>query len=210
MDKNISEINRKAWNQIAKEGRTILTKLGEKESILIDSFISYLPNKGDVLDLGCGTGIPIGKILFDSKLKITGVDVSDEMIKRYKENLPDAKTFRMSITKIDWNNKFDGILASYSLLCLPLDDFKLVANKITNALKKGGYFLVFLNEGDSKDGQIQEVQGQQMFSMGISENEIKDMFEPIGMKIIKIERETCKSKEYGVEHEMMFLMKKEK
>jgi len=112
------------------------------------------------------------------------------------------------MTDINWENKFDGIISSYSLLCLPPNDFSLMSYKITKALKKGGYFLLFLNEGNSKEAQVQEVQGQQMFSTGVSEKEIRNMFEPKGMKIVRLERERCESKEYGVEHELMFLMKK--
>lgn len=208
MNKDISEINRKAWNKIVTEGKTIHVGLGEKESAFIDSFIGSMPKNGEVLDLGCGTGVPLGKILYESKLNVTGVDVSDKMIEKYRDNLPKAKVFRMPMTEIKWVNKFDGILASYSLLCLPLDDFSIMAKKITMALKKDGTFLMFLNEGDSKEGSIQEVQGQQMFSTGFSEKEIRNTFEPLGINIVKLEREECYSDEYGVEHEMLFLMKK--
>jgi len=208
MNKNISEINRKAWNQIVTDGKTIHTSLGKYESELLDLFIKNIPKNGKVLDLGCGTGIPISKIIYDSNLNVTGVDVSDNMIKIFKNNFPKATAFRMPMTEIIWGNKFDGIVSSYSLLCLPLDEFPLMASKIYKALKRGGYFLLFLNEGDSKEGQVQEVQGQQMFSTGVSEKEIRDIFESRGMEIIRIERERCESKEYGVEHEMMFLMKK--
>jgi len=205
---NIPEINRKAWNQIVTDGKTIHTSLGKYESELLDLFIKDIPKNGKVLDLGCGTGIPISKIIYDSNLNVTGVDVSDNMIKIFKNNFPKATAFRMPMTEINWGNKFDGIISSYSLLCLPLEEFSLMANKINRALKKGGCFLLFLNEGDSKEGKIQEVQGHQLYSTGVSEQEIRDIFESRGMEIIRIERERCESKEYGVEHEMMFLMKK--
>jgi ubiquinone/menaquinone biosynthesis C-methylase UbiE len=208
MNKKISEINRKAWNQIVSDGKVIHTSLGESENELLNLLIKNVPNNGNVLDLGCGTGIPISKIMYDSKLKVTGVDVSDKMIKSFKDNLPKASAYRMPMTEINWENKFDGIVSSYSLLCLPLDEFSLMAGKITRALKIGGYFLLFLNEGDSKEGQVQKVQGELMFSTGVSEKEIRDIFEPKGMEIIRLERERCESKEYGVEHEMMFLMNK--
>jgi len=133
---------------------------------------------------------------------------SDEMIKNFQNNLPKARAFRMPMTEMHWENEFDAIVSSYSLLCLPLEEFSLMANKINKALKKGGYFLLFLNEGDSKEGKIQEVQGHQLYSTGVSEQEIRDIFEPKGMKVIRLEREKCESKEYGIEHEMMFLMKK--
>jgi SAM-dependent methyltransferase len=200
MQNEIAEINRSAWNKIVKEGRKIHASKSKKENEFINLFINLTPAGGKILDLGCGTGIP--------GLKVTGIDISDEMIKLASNNLPKAKFTRMPMTDIDFDEKFDGVISSYSLLCLPPKDFNLMSDKIHRALKRGGYFLLFLNEGDSKEGQIQEVQGQQMYSTGKSEEEIRDTFETKGMKIEKIDRETGKTAEYGLEHEMMFLMRK--
>jgi len=205
---NVSEINRKAWNKIAKEGKIIHVTLGKKEEELLNFFIRLVPKGGKILDLGCGTGIPIGKRLQDAGLNITGVDVSDEMIKEFKKNLPGSSSVKIPMTEINWAEEFDGIVSSFSLLCLPPDDFTLMSNKIYNALKKEGWFLLFLNEGDSRQGRVQEVQGQQMYSMGVSEKEVRDNFETKGMETIRIERETIKTKEYGIENTMLFLMQK--
>jgi predicted TPR repeat methyltransferase len=210
MKEKVAEINRKAWNKIVLDGKAIHTTLNEFETEFLDILIKNTPKNGDVLDLGCGTGLPISKIIYDSGLKVTGLDVSDEMIKHFKENLPNTTALRMPMTEFNAKNEYDAIVSSYSMLCLPFGDFVAVAGKISEALKNNGYFLLFLNEGDSKQGQVQEVNGEQLFSMGMSEKEIRDIFEPNGLKIIRLERKLCHSKEYGEEHEMMFLMKKEK
>ena len=206
---DISEINRNAWNKIVKEKRAIHPSKGNKEKELINLFIKSLPKNGKILDLGCGTGIPIGKKLQSVGFTITGVDVSDEMIKEFQKNLPKAISFRMPMTEIDWIEEFDGIISSFSLLCLPPNDFSLMSNKIYKALKNNGYFLLFLNEGHSKDGGIWEVQGQKLYTTGISEEEIRDKFEIKGMNIVRLERETIETKEYGKENTMLFLMQKD-
>jgi predicted TPR repeat methyltransferase len=205
---NIAEINRQAWNKILLEGRKIHASEGGKEDEFLNSFIAALPKHGKVLDLGCGTGIPIGKKLYSTGLIMTGVDVSDEMVKAYGKNLPGSSVIRMPMTQINWKEKFDGIISSYSMLCLPPADFAITSGKIARALKKGGWFLLSLNEGNSSQGGIEIVQGQQMFSTGMSEDEIKNQFEPKGMEIVKMERATGETKEYGVEHMMIFLMRK--
>jgi len=207
-NKDISEINRNAWNKIVNERRVIHPSKGDKENDLLNLFVSSVTKDGKILDLGCGTGIPIGKKLQNAGFSITGVDVSDEMIKGFQKNLPGSFSFRMPMTEIDWIEEFDGIVSSFSLLCLPPDDFALMSKKIFNALKKGGYFLLFLNEGDSKFGGIWEVQGQKLYTTGISEKEIRDKFEKKGMSIVKLERETIETKEYGKENTMLFLMHK--
>jgi SAM-dependent methyltransferase len=207
--KDISEINRNAWNKIIKEGRVIHPSKGHKENELLDLFISSIEKGGKILDLGCGSGIPIGKKLRNAGFNITGVDVSDEMIKEFKQNIPDSSSFRMPMTEIDWIEEFNGIVSSFSLLCLPPEDFALMPGKIYSALKNNGYFLLFLNKGDSKFGGIWEVQGHELYTTGISEKEIRDKFETIGFKIRRFERETIETNEYGVEKTMIFLMQKD-
>lgn len=202
-NQNIAEINRQAWNKIVKEGRTIHVSQDGLEDKFLNQFIQNLPKGGNVLDLGCGNGLPIGKKLSDSLLKITGVDVSDEMIKEYQKNVPQATTLRIPMSEIDWRNEFDGIISSYSMLCLPPEDFNSVASKISNALKPKGWFFLSLNEGDSALGGVQEVQGQQLYSRGMSEKEIRDIFEPVGLKIMKMGKESGTTKEYGEEHMLM-------
>jgi len=204
----IAEINRKAWNTIAKQKKAVHPTKGKKEKIILEEFINLLPQKGTILDLGCGDGNPIGKKLAKAGLKITGIDVADEMVKAYAKNVPGAKTQRMPMTDINFNQEFDGILSSFSMLSLPPDDFKSTAMKIITALKTEGWFLLILNEGDSKTGKVQEVQGQQMYSTGISEEEVRSAFETRQMKVVKLERETVESEEYGTEHTMIFLMQK--
>ena len=205
---NIAEINRKAWNTIVKQGKIIHATKGGKETELLNVFINSLPRGGKVLDLGCGNGIPIGKKIHAAGLEVVGVDVSEEMIKEYGKNIPESKTYRMPMTEIEFEKEFDGIISSFSMLCLPSEDFSLAAHKIALALKPSGWFLLLLNEGNSKAGAVQEVQGQQMYSTGMSEKEVRDAFEPQGVKPTRVERETVKTKEYGTEHTILFLMQK--
>ncbi len=205
-NKKIAEINRRAWNRIAKQKKAVHPTKGKKE--MLGKFIDLLPKEGRVLDLGCGDGIPIGKKLSEAKLKVVGIDVADEMIKKYEKNVPGSKALRLSMTEINFNEEFDGIISSFSMLSLPPDDFKLTAKKIIRALKPNGWFLLILNEGSSKTGKVQEVQGQQMYSTGMSEKEVRSAFETNQMEIMELVRETVQSQEYGTEHTMIFLMKK--
>jgi len=207
-NQKIAEINRKAWNTIAKQKKAVHPTKGKKEKKILEEFIGLLPQNGKVLDLGCGDGIPIGKKLAEAGLEITGIDVADEMVKAYAKNVSGSKTKRISMTDTNYNQEFDGIISSFSMLSLPPDDFKSTAMKIIQALKTEGWFLLILNEGDSKTGKVQEVQGQQMYSTGMSEDEIRRAFETGQMKIVKLERETVESEEYGTEHTMIFLMQK--
>jgi trans-aconitate methyltransferase len=208
MDSNlIAEINRTAWNNIVRSGKGIHPYTGDKKSEWLRHFMESLPSGGKVLDLGCGDGIPVGEQLSEKRFILTGVDVSDEMIKAYAMNVPGAEVHRMPMTDIAWNQAFDGVVSSFSMLLLPPEDFRLVAGKVAKALKPQGYLILMLNEGDSSFGDVQEIQGEQMYSTVVSEQEVRSSFEP-QLELMSLDRETVTTEEYGTEHTMMFLFQK--
>lgn len=50
------------------------------EKRYLDRTIAYLKPKATVLDLGCGTGEPIGQYFIDVGFQVTGVDGSTRML----------------------------------------------------------------------------------------------------------------------------------
>lgn len=57
----------------------------------IVDFAKNLRPNGSVLDIGCGSGYPISAYLSNQGFQVTGIDISEEMIKQAKQlNLPDA------------------------------------------------------------------------------------------------------------------------
>lgn len=51
--------------------------------------------------------------------------------------------------------------------------------------------------------------GQQMYSRPYTEDEVRDVFEKLGMKIVEVARETVSSKAYGEEYTLLVLMQKQ-
>lgn len=103
------------------------------------------------------------------------------------------------------------MVASFSLLLLPPEDFLVAIAKVQKALKKGGVFLIFLNEALSRSssmGAVQRIQGEQMFSRGITENEIITTLGNNKFVIDRLEREIVNTKEYGEEHTILCLAHK--
>src|SRR5579884_2372054 len=49
-----------------------------------------LPVGSTVLDLGCGTGLPVSKLLIDRGLKVHGVDASPSMVAAFRSRFPEA------------------------------------------------------------------------------------------------------------------------
>jgi len=204
------KLNKKAWDNIGEKTASPYIK-NKKYLGLFNKFCNKLPKNAAVLDLGCGPGLPITKELVDRGFRVTGIDISDTMIKVAKKNVPNAKYVRVSMTGIDFDNEFDGVVSSYTMLCLDPNNFRKTAAKVTKSLKKGGFFLLSLNEPspDHKDGDnIANIMEEKLYSRPYTESEIREIFSKLGMKVLIVDREIIESQEYGKEYCLMVLMQK--
>ena len=71
-------------------------------------------NKGSIiLDLGCGTGIPVTNILLEAGLNAYAVDASPKMIEAFRNNFPDVLVACESVERSSFfDRSFDGIIAT--------------------------------------------------------------------------------------------------
>ena len=76
----------------------------------------------DVLDLGCGSGEPIGRYLADRGCGLTGVDTAPEMIEFWKAALPEQSCHVADMRSLSIGRTFDGLLAWNSVFHLCPDD----------------------------------------------------------------------------------------
>jgi SAM-dependent methyltransferase len=207
---NIISLNRKAWNNLAvKYNNANYSKLNP----LIEYFSNELPEKGSVLDLGSGTGLPFAKLFIEKGFNYLGVDLSLQMIKIAQKNVPLANFKELSMTDLDFDKKFDGVFSHYTMLLLNPDMFKDVARRIVKSLKSKGYFYLSLNEprlqnADLDENVFCEIMGETMYSRAYTEVEILNVFTSLGLKKLQIYREVQKSEEFGTEYMIAFIFRK--
>ena len=95
-----------------------------------------------VLDLGCGTGIPVTKILLEAGLKAYAVDASPKMVEEAKQNFPNLPVACESVERSTFFNRtFDGIIAVGLMFLLPADSQRTLISKMAAALDPGGKLL---------------------------------------------------------------------
>lgn len=207
---DIINLNKKAWNKIGEKAALSYMNEG-KYTEVFNEFCKKIPKNGKILDLGCGPGIPVTKELVKRKFKVTALDFSKNMIKIAKKNVPQATFVKNSMTKINYENEFDGIIASYTMLCLDPKKFDKTSQKISKALKKDGYFFIALNEPTKKYEEKDYytiIDGQTIYSRPYSQEEITNTFSKYSMDIVLAERQINNSKMYGKEHCLIMLLKK--
>ncbi|MFX0074102.1 MAG: class I SAM-dependent DNA methyltransferase [Candidatus Hermodarchaeota archaeon] len=212
MDKKVDiiSLNRKAWNNVAEKYDN--SKYNSFNP-LIEYFCNELPKNGSVLDLGSGTGLPYAKLFVEKGFNYLGIDISSQMVKLARRNVPLASFKVMSMTDLNFDNEYEGVFSSYSMLLLSPEILKDVAKRVRNSLKRGGLFYISLNEPRVKNIDLDKdvickIMGETMYSRAYTEDEINSIFSPLGLKRIKTHREILSSKEFGVEHMMVLVFKK--
>jgi SAM-dependent methyltransferase len=207
---DIISLNRKAWNNVAE-----IYNDSEYCSLnpLVEYFCEHLPKNGSILDIGSGTGIPFAKLFIERGFNYLGIDISSEMIKIARKNVPQANFEEMSMTELNFNNKFDGIFSSYSMLLLSPEMLKEVAIRVANSLKQEGMFYISLNEPAVKNADLDknlicEIMGETMYSRAYTENEIFNIFSLLGLKHLKTHHEILNSEEFGTENMLVMIFKK--
>jgi ubiquinone/menaquinone biosynthesis C-methylase UbiE len=121
------------------------------------AFRLFKPKKGmHVLDVGCGTGnfsIKLAKM----GLKVTGIDVSDNMLK-VAENKAKAEGLNIDFFNMDAHdmrfkdNSFDGVISMAVIEFI--DKPERTLKEMFRVVKKGGRILIGTINRDSKWGEL--------------------------------------------------------
>ena len=99
-----------------------------------------------VLDLGCGTGLELKEFfLLNPTAKVTGIDLSSEMLKTLKHNFKgkELNLILGSYFEVPFGEeKFDVAVSVESLHHFTKDEKIPLYAKLRKALKSGGYFIL--------------------------------------------------------------------
>ena len=206
---DVISLNKRAWERVVD---TYAKREPVEVSSTFEFFCNGLPKRSRVLDVGCGTGVPFTKFLVERGHQVVGIDISSRMVQLARKNVPQATFRELSMTDLDYENEFEGVVASYTMLLLDPPRFKDVSQKIVHSLMKGGLFYLSLNEpweeGADVDGEaVVEIMGETMYSRAYTREEVLDVFVPGGMKLLKFQRKIIISKEFGKEPMMEFVFK---
>src|SRR5512132_1864521 len=115
----------------------------------VEQLLERLPTGARVLDLGCGTGVPTARQLVAGRCEVTGVDISPVMLDQARRNIPEA-TFleRDIIDAAATDDRFDAVVAFFSLLMLPRERIIDVLNGLHNMITPGGRLAIRTVEAD--------------------------------------------------------------
>ncbi|MET3683902.1 ubiquinone/menaquinone biosynthesis C-methylase UbiE [Alkalibacillus flavidus] len=133
------------WNERASFWHSRSRSMWEEGSrqTIIPFFKQFVPSDSQVLDLGCGDGYGTYK-LWQNGYDVTGVDLSDDMIKlceeRLTEDMATVQFREADMTQLPFEmSSFDSVMAINSLewTAQPAETFR----EVGRVVRSGGYLL---------------------------------------------------------------------
>jgi SAM-dependent methyltransferase len=124
---------------LAGRGRAPSTAIGASA---VRDWARTLPRGAAVIDLGCGSGLPITKVLVSEGLNVYGIDASQSFVEAFKHNLPGVPVACESVDEsLFFNRMFDGVVAWGLIFLLQPQAQRRLIQRIADILVPGGRLL---------------------------------------------------------------------
>ena len=136
-------------NYYEKNAHTFIQDTLDKDMRLqYERFEHYLPTDAHILDAGCGSGRD--SLYFKNKsYQVTAFDASKEMCLSAGRLLGQEVAI-LRFEEMTFDNSFDAIWASASLLHVSKEEMPDVMNRLALSLKTGGIFYASFKQGDKE------------------------------------------------------------
>lgn len=153
------------------------------ERTWLDQFLAALPRqRRAVLDVGCGTAVPIGHYLIEQGCQLHGVDSSSAMIAMSATRHPDHHWQVADMRALALGRQFNGIIAWDSLFHLPALDQRRMFPIFARHAAPGAVLL--FNSGPSAGEQIGRYQGEPLYHASLDAYEYRALLGDNGFDVV--------------------------
>jgi SAM-dependent methyltransferase len=151
----------------------------------LEKALRFARQGGQALDVGCGAGGRLVRLLQSHRFSVTGLDVSIEMINLAKQNHPDQTFLQQDICTWDTDQRFDLIVAWDSIFHVPFAMQKPVVSKLCSLLAAGGILLYTF--GDAHGEHTDQWHDDTFYYSSVGINENLALLIQGGLKVLHLE-----------------------
>jgi cyclopropane fatty-acyl-phospholipid synthase-like methyltransferase len=169
----------------------------------IEDLARRLARRSRILDLGCGSGIPIDAFLLARGHDVTGIDISEVQIRLAKKTLPAGTFMRADMSKVGLPVEgFDAVVSFYAIFHVPRKEHAAILRKVWSWLRGGGYLLVTMGSG-KWEGIEEDFHGTRMFWSHYGMKRNLELIREAGFTVLSSEIDTT-----GGERHLLVLARK--
>lgn len=181
------QINEQAYDNIAAWYLEWANSGASPRQRYTEKVLQNAPSNPRILELGCGPGVPITKMLLDRGASVVANDISTKQVSMAKERCPEATFIAGDMTKLEFEpESFNGVTCFYAIFHLPREDQKPMLAKIFSWLKPGG-MLVFNSATVDEEEIHGEMMGHGMFWSSFDVEGNKAMVTAAGFELVEAE-----------------------
>ncbi|AET67782.1 methylase involved in ubiquinone/menaquinone biosynthesis [Desulfosporosinus orientis DSM 765] len=157
----------------------------------IKEFIELLEPGMKVLDLGCGPGNVSRQLMLSGKeFSIEGIDLSEEMVKLARKNVPSGKFSCRDLRDISFPaESFDAILLSFCIVHLDGTEMADLLKKVAKYLKQERRLYLSFMEGKKDGFEKTSFSEEELFFYYHSLEKVQDILKDNHLSINKLTKQ---------------------
>ena len=149
--------------------------------------LTLLPSQTEVLELGCGAGVPCTQLLA-KQAHVTGVDISATQIALARQHVPNATLMQADMMALAFPPAtFDAVVAFYSIIHLPRIEQSIILMRIAEWLRPDGCLLLNLGIADDPGSIEPDWLGTAMYWSSYDAQTYCAMLEQVGLTLVESE-----------------------
>lgn len=153
------------------------------EGVWLDAFLDLVPSGGTVLDLGCGSGLPIADRFIEQGRRVTGVDASPGLIDLCRDRFPGHDWIVADMRGLDLERTFDGLIAWHSAFHLAPEDQPGMFEVYARHVAPGGALM--FTSGSRHGEAVGEWRGEPLYHGSLSPEENRAGLDAAGFDLVR-------------------------
>jgi 2-polyprenyl-3-methyl-5-hydroxy-6-metoxy-1,4-benzoquinol methylase len=148
----------------------------------LDRFLALIPSGGSILDLGCGSGLPVADYLIRSGYAVTGVDSAPSMVAMCRKRFPQSDWRVADMRTLALDQRYHGILAWDSFFHLSPNDQTLMFPIFAQHAAPGAALM--FTSGPEHGEICGEFQGEPLYHGSLDPAEYRTLLAANGFRVI--------------------------